>query len=192
MQHDLYLIVTLARNSSLLLKVLADSVKLADVASESEVKILRALCGENPLQDKLKFQKQIGEDTSKTYEWVSADEAYTKWLNEDNDPVLWVHGEDGQGKTPLTISLINALTDKVERSSQQRALAYFFCAAQDHRRNNVTAMIRVLLYQLLCQRPNAFKPWLREYGEQGETFFSHPNCSVNLWKVRHRSVNIRC
>ena len=80
---------------------------------------------------------------------MSADEAYTKWLNEDNDPILWIHGEDGQGKTPLTISLINALTDKVERSSQKRALAYFFCAAQDRQRNNVTAMIRILLCQLL-------------------------------------------
>ena len=166
------------------MKVLADGVKSTDVVSQSEVKSLRALCEENPSQDKLKFQKQIGEDTHKTYEWVSADEVYTKWLNEANDPVLYVHGEDGQGKTPLTISLINALTDKVERLSPQRALAYFSCAAQDSQRNNVTAMIRILLYQLLCQQPDAFKPWLREYREQGESFFGHPNCSVNLWKVR--------
>ena len=150
---------------------------------------LRALCREDPLQDKQRFQQQIGEDIHQNYEWVSVDKAYTEWLNNDDDPILWIHGEDGQGKTPLTICLINALTDKVERSSQHRALAYFFCASQDRQRNCVTAMIRVLLYQLLCQQRNALKPWLREYQEHGDSIFGHPNCSENLWKVIYPSVS---
>ena len=109
--------------------------------------------------------------------------AYTTWLNVENEPILWIYDEEGQGKTPLTISLINALTDKVERSSQRRALAYFFCVALDGNRNNATAMVRVLLYQLLCQHPDARKIWSREYQAYNERFLKKADCFDILWKV---------
>ena len=130
--------------------------------------LLPALCSANPLEDRLKFQKQIPEDFPETYPWVSADGMYTKWLNEDKNAILWIYGEDGQGKTALMISIIDALTNKVQRSSQRRALAFFFAEARDSNRNSIAAIMRVLLYQILIQQPDALRPWQRAYREFGE------------------------
>ena len=162
----------------------AERAAFTGIPSGSEVEtLLRALCDDNPMQDRRKFQGEISEESSETYAWIFADVAYTTWLNVETKPILWIHDEEGQSKTPLTISLINALTDKVERSSQRRALAYFFCVALDCNRNNATAMIRVLLYQLLCQQPHARKPWLREYQVHDERFLEKAECFDILWKV---------
>ena len=145
--------------------------------------LLRALCVDNPLRDKRKFQGEIVEESSETYTWIFADLAYTKWLNVEDEPVLWIHDLEVHGKTELTISLINDLTDKVERSSQRRALAYFFCIEQDANRNNTTALLRVLLYQLLCQESSALEPWLRDRQDQDRRFVTKDECLSNLWEV---------
>ena len=109
---------------------------------------------------------------------------YKKWLNEDKDAILWIYGEDGQGKTTLMISIIDALTNKVERSSQRRALAFFFAEARDSNRNSTAAIMRVLLYQILIQQPDALRPWQRAYMEFGENLFKQPNWLEIFWEVR--------
>ena len=108
---------------------------------------------------------------------------YTKWLNEDKDAILWIYGEDGQGKTALMISIVDALTNKVQRSSQRRALAFFFAEARDSNRNSTAAIMRVLLYQILIQQPDALKPWQRAYMEFGENLFKQPNWLDIFWEV---------
>lgn len=108
---------------------------------------------------------------------------YTKWLNEDKDAILWIYGEDGQGKTALMISIIDALTNKVQRSSKRRALAFFFAEARDSNRNSIAAIMRVLLYQILIQQPDALRPWQQAYREFGENLFEQPNCLEILWEV---------
>ena len=108
---------------------------------------------------------------------------YIRWLNKDNDPLLWIHGEAGQGKTPFTISLINALTDKVERSSRHRALAYVFCASPNGSQRDAPAMIRSIIHQIICQKENSdevLEPWRHGYQGQGESILSHLH---RLWVI---------
>ena len=164
----------------LLLRPLAKTKWCIDLESS---RLLPALCSANPLEDRLKFQKQIPEDFPETYPWVSADGMYTKWLNEDKDAILWIYGEDGKGKTALMISIIDALTNKVQRSSQRRALAFFFAEARDSNRNTTAAILRVLLYQILIQQPDALKPWQQAYGEFEENLFEKANCLEMFWEV---------
>ena len=172
--------MTLTALQKFALRPLAEHTRCTDI----EVgRLLPALCRDNPLDDRLKFQKQIPEDFPETYSWVSADGVYTKWLNEDKDAILWIYGDDGQGKTSLMISIIDALTNKVQRSSQRRALAFFFAEARDSNRNNAAAIVRVLLYQILVQQPDAFVQWQRAYREYGEALFEQPSCLEILWEV---------
>ena len=132
---------------------------------------------ESPLKDKQHFQKEIGEQDHKTYHWVQVNGAYLGWLNEDRDHRLWIHGEAGQGKTPFTISLINALTDKVERSSRHRTLAYVFCASADGSQKDAPTMIRSIIHQILGQRQEdsvvVSEPWVQGHQSQGDQLLKH-------------------
>ncbi|KAL9138621.1 MAG: hypothetical protein Q9175_000130 [Cornicularia normoerica] len=144
---------------------------------------LQILSVESPLKDKQHFQKQIGEQDHETYQWVQVNGVYIRWLNKDNDPLLWIHGEAGQGKTPFTISFINALTDKVERSSRHRALAYVFCASPNGSQKDAPAMIRSIIHQIICQKENSdevLEPWRHGYQGQGESILSHLH---RLWVI---------
>ena len=139
---------------------------------------------ESHLKDKQHFQREIGEQDHKTYHWVQVNGVYIQWLNEDDDPLLWIHGEAGQGKTPFTISLINALTDKVERSSRRRALAYVFCASADGRQKDAPTMIRSIIDQILSQGQEGsrevLEPWVQAHKSQGDQLLSHWQ---DLWLI---------
>lgn len=156
------------------------------VDSDSKKQSLRALSVSSPVDDKIHFQKQIGERylaPEETYNWVQANAVYTRWLNRDDDPLLWIHGEEGQGKTPLMISLINGLTDKVERSSRQRALAYVFCLSPNGHQKDAAFIVRSILHQVLYQKKknvNAFHHWSQAYQARGDALL---NDVQSLWKI---------
>ena len=157
-------------------KSLADIFWTTAVTSTSIKDCMRSLRVESPLKDKQHFQKEIGEQDHKTYHWVQVNGVYIQWLNEDDDTLLWIHGEDGQGKTPFTISLINALTDKMERSSRRRALAYVFCASADGGQKDAPTMIRSIIGQILSQgqkgSPEVSEPWIQAHKSQGDQLLS--------------------
>ena len=141
---------------------------------------------ENPEEDKRDFQKQIDEDTQETKAWIFSNGIYARWKNADDESVLWIFGEDGLGKTPLTISLIDDLTNRVERSSRRRTLAYCFCISHTGQKKDATAVIRGILYQVILQLPDeqhaAFGPWLKAYHKQDDATHQ-PNHLLNLWRI---------
>ena len=150
---------------------------------------MRSLGVESPVKEKQHFQKEIGEQDHKTYHWVQVNGVYIGWLNEDDDPLLWIHGEAGQGKTPFTISLINALTDKVERSSRRRALAYVFCASADGSQKDAPTMLRSIIHQILGQgQENSVEvsePWAQQYQSMGNQLLSH---WPKLWVILQKTL----
>ena len=172
-------------HSCILHKAFANQILVA-VDSDNFKQSLRALSVNNPVDDKIHFQRQIGaryRAPEETYNWVQANAVYTRWLNKDADPLLWIHGEEGQGKTPLMISLINGLTDKVERSSRQRALAYIFCLSPDGCQRDAAFIARSILHQVLYQTKNktsAFRPWLQQYQARGDALLSDLQ---SIWKI---------
>lgn len=118
--------------------------------------------------------------------WIFSSGVYTKWKNADDEALLWIYGEDGLGKTPLTISLIDDLTNRVERSSQKRALAYCFCQSHTGQRKDANAVIRSFIYQILLQESDhnhwAFEPWLNFYRAQKSSVL-RPDRLLDLWQV---------
>ncbi len=168
--------------------------------------ILFKLCPKDPHDDKLSFQREVGEKYGEKYlprlrDTFFLDPKYGRWVNQDvnqeGDFCLWIFGEDGSRKTPLTISIIDDLKNKVQRSSKRRALAYFFCSAQDDYRNSAIAMLRVMLYQILRQRPESFRIFKDKYDkyarDKKDLFDS--DALTSLWKLlqkvlKHAKVEV--
>ena len=163
-----------------------DSLLPTEIVSKPKIESLKTLQVENPLVDKKAFQQQLDENSLETNLWIFSNGVYTKWKNTDDESLLWIFGEDGLGKTPLTISLIDDLTNRVERSSQRRALAYCFCQSHTGQTKDANAVIRSILYQILLQEPDhnykTFEPWLKKYRAQGDSIL-RPHFLADLWSI---------
>lgn len=130
-----------------------------------------------------------------TGSWVLCHPVFTNWLNSESSRVLWLHGDPGKGKTMLAISLVQEMSYKInsEGSASTTALAYFFCDNKDSRLNTGTAILRGLIYQLLCQRPELCFLLRDQYEKQKDQLFNSPNSLHSLWRIfqnitKHQSL----
>ena len=100
-----------------------------------------------------------------TCEWITHNASYRAWLNSDgagdasnndNTRLLWISGGPGKGKTMLSIFL----TEELERHTARidnTELAFFFCSAEDEKRNTAVAVLRGLVHQIIAKRPQLVK-----------------------------------
>ena len=123
--------------------------------------------------------------------WLLNDSAYLKWLGDNHSCVLWLHGDPGKGKTMLAIALIEEFSKRTQPylSASDVALVYFFCDNQDDRRKTAPLILRGLIYQILCQRPDLTIYLHNEYEKQREQLFTSPNSLQALWRIFHSIVN---
>jgi len=112
---------------------------------------------------------------------MSTDPIYDRWFREHLSGILWLHGDAGKGKTNHAIRQVTELRNRVANSTA--ILLYFFCDDKDNRRNSAVMIVRGLLYQLVCQRPNLMKPLREEYEKQKDQLFSSPNALQSLWRI---------
>ena len=66
-------------------------------------------------------------------------------------PLLWVEGDPGKGKTMLLCGIVNELKKSI---AERDALSYFFSQATDSKLNNATTVLRGLVYLLVDQQPS--------------------------------------
>jgi protein-ribulosamine 3-kinase len=101
------------------------------------------------------IQRQRDKLLEDTGAWVLSHDSFTKWLNARTDCTIWIHGDPGKGKTMLAVSLVQEMTARIthEGMASTTALAYFFCDNKDSRRNSAASILRGIIYQLLCQKP---------------------------------------
>jgi hypothetical protein len=100
-----------------------------------------------------------------TCEWITHNKSYRAWLNgggdgngrnNDNTRLLWISGGPGKGKTMLSVFLTEEL-EKHTASIDNAELAFFFCSAQDEKRNAAVAVLRGLVHQIIVKRPQLVK-----------------------------------
>ncbi|MCJ1358539.1 MAG: hypothetical protein MMC33_008539 [Icmadophila ericetorum] len=152
-----------------------------DIASEPRRRSLSALWHENPHEKSIAIPEHIGESRRKTHEWLLAHRVFTEWLNEDDAPLLWIHGG---AQRELFISLIATLTNKAERSSRHLSVGHDFCASGHSPRK----ILHSLMYHVLCQYPDAIDIWSLEYYKFRKESMSQEDALSKLWQLIQRTL----
>jgi NACHT domain len=80
--------------------------------------------------------------------------------------------------------LLCGVINELKKSMATRdLLSYFFCQATDSRINNVTAVLRGLLYLLVNQQPSLISHVRKKYDDAGEKLFEDTNAWVALSEI---------
>jgi hypothetical protein len=112
--------------------------------SQVDARLRRAIFLTDPTIDRALLIQAKGHRIAGTCEWIEKDETYTRWLHDDMQPLLWIRGSPGKGKTVLSIFLSEEL--------EVRAMTtYFFCRAEFERRNTAIGVLRGLIWHLMVQ-----------------------------------------
>lgn len=105
----------------------------------------------------------IPEAYKKTFEWIFHDSTgFTKWLEAEDEPIYWITGKPGSGKS----TLIKYILDHPTITSSLRSWAgrmkaeplcagyYFWEAGSTPLQKSRVGLMRTLLYQCLSKRPD--------------------------------------
>lgn len=118
-----------------------------------------------------------------------------EWLSGDN-PLLWISGGPGKGKTMMSIYLTEVL-EKLIAKNPGEIVIYFFCDHQVAQRNSATSILRGLIWQLRTQ----FRPLLEHaypYFNGAERSESSRDSPEALWIIFEkmyrdaRNKNVYC
>ncbi|KAF1829574.1 hypothetical protein BDW02DRAFT_484368, partial [Decorospora gaudefroyi] len=120
-----------------------------------------ALLLTNPRIDRETVESVKGTIVEGTCKWITHDVKYRAWLNSDGTSngdtrLLCISGGPGKGKTMLSVFLTKEL-EKHTAGVYNAELAFFFCSAQDPKRNTAVAVLRGLIHQILSKRPQLVK-----------------------------------
>ena len=126
-------------------------VALRDSTLENSAKshrkdILAWLGASNPTR---KYTNALKGRHTGTGSWYLHSEAFNRWIREPSS-ISWLWGIPGCGKTVLSTTIIERLTDLCS-NHQDHALAYFYFAFDDQAFQKVDGMIRSLAAQLCSQ-----------------------------------------
>jgi hypothetical protein len=80
--------------------------------------------------------------------------------------------------------LLCGIINKLKRSKVKSVLlSYFFCQATDTRINHATAVLRGLIYILVCQQPSLILHIRAKYDQAGKNLFKDANAWVTLSEI---------
>ncbi|KAH7309734.1 hypothetical protein B0I35DRAFT_379296, partial [Stachybotrys elegans] len=126
----------------------------------------------NPRHDKKRIEATKGGLLEQSYRWVLENQDFHQWQTDPRNPLLWIRGDPGKGKTMLLCGIIDEL-----QKQHVGNIAYFFFQASDRRINSATAVIRSLLFMLIEQQPPLVSYIQQRYDQEGEALFT----DVNAW-----------
>ena len=154
---------------------------------------VQALFATDPADDMHMIANKKGKLLNTTESWIMEDATYTTWLQDGRSLMLWLHGDPGKGQTMFFIALIEEFSRKLrmDQSANDTALVYFFCDNQDDRRKSASLILRGLIYQILCQRPDLAVYLHNEYEKQREQLFVKIwfSATFQLWPMRMSAIS---
>ncbi|KAK4171462.1 hypothetical protein QBC36DRAFT_350340 [Triangularia setosa] len=118
--------------------------------------------------DKKRIEEAKGGLVTNAYRWILDNLDFNRWRNLPESRLFWVKGDPGKGKTMLLCGIINELEENIITGRRCCYLAYFFCQATDPCINNVTAILRGLIYLLARQQPRLLSD-LQEYSDASKS-----------------------
>ncbi|KAK7980895.1 hypothetical protein PG989_013352 [Apiospora arundinis] len=130
----------------------------------------------DPRHDKERIQETKGGLLADSYDWVLQNPDFCQWRDNQEQPLLWVNGDPGKGKTMLLCGIIDQL--EAERA-EGKLLSYFFCQATDERINTATTVVRGLIYMLLDKDASLVSHIKKKYSTAGKALFE----DTNAWQA---------
>jgi hypothetical protein len=129
--------------------------------------------------DKKRIEETGGGLLKDSYSWVLNNSSFQQWHSLQSQ-LLWVKGDPGKGKTMLLCGII----DELQKSAARNTLvSYFFCQATDSRINSAVAVLRGLLYLLVCQQPSLASHVRARHNHAGKALFEDVNAWVALTEI---------
>jgi serine/threonine protein kinase len=128
-------------------------------------------------------------------EWITQNVSYRAWLNSDGDGdgsnkdnmrPLWISGGPGKGKTIMSVFLTEELEKHTARADNAE-LVFFFCSAQDEKRNTAVAVLRGLVHQIITKRPRLVKHALPYFDTPERTHQTLSSLEA-LWLILRKLV----
>lgn len=101
-------------------------------------------------------------------EWILKDPDLRKWRESSTNPLLWINGDPGKGKTMLMIALVRELLGEIRQTSS--AVTFFFCQSTDSRLNKAESILRGLVWKLAMDNPQLAKIFHDRYDLTKPTF----------------------
>ncbi|CAN9243504.1 unnamed protein product [Alternaria alternata] len=172
----------------------AGSTASQEASEQAAVACRNALFLTDPHVDRESLISAKGTRVPGTCEWITHDVNYRAWLNSDGGGdgdgngdtcLLWISGGPGKGKTILSVFL----TEELERHAASRndtRLVFFFCSAQDEKRNTAVSVLRGLVHQIIAKRPQLVKhalPYFETAKRAQETLSSLETLWIIFTKV---------
>ncbi|KAJ5631651.1 uncharacterized protein N7484_011751 [Penicillium longicatenatum] len=132
----------------------------------------------DPEDDMERIKKTKGGLLEDSYRWILDNEEFKRWRSNQNqsNPLLWIRGDPGKGKTMLLCGIIQELTRSVGGIAN---VSFFFCQATDGRINTATAVLRGLIYSLVWKQPHLLQHVRGRYEKAGKSLFE----GVNAWSA---------
>ncbi|EME89175.1 uncharacterized protein MYCFIDRAFT_104649, partial [Pseudocercospora fijiensis CIRAD86] len=142
--------------------------------------VLDALLLTRPEVDRKSLIALKGRRVDGTCEWLAQHPKYENWLADENQPLLWISGGPGKGKTMLAIYITEMLQPVVQAADN--VLLYYFCSGRDKNRNTAVAVMRGILHQWLDFHPHLAKEVKSSFEGTETTKYTISNF-VSLWRV---------
>lgn len=131
------------------------------------------------------------------YGWVFENDIFTafaNWEDQDAPRRLWISGQAGMGKTMLLLGAIKKIQTRLlfqTDCGEPPVLIYFFCQSTDDRLNHGAAVLRSLVWMLLCQRPGLMRHLEEKFSSSGDKFIYDRN-SIDTWCEIMTNMLIDC
>ncbi|PYH42662.1 ankyrin repeat protein [Aspergillus saccharolyticus JOP 1030-1] len=146
--------------------------------------ILSALLLTRPEVDRKSLILLKGRRADGTCEWLLQHPRYQEWLSNPNQPLLWISGGPGKGKTMLAIYITEVLEPVGGGGGGVTGdvLLYYFCSNRDKNRNTALTILRGLIHQWIDLQPHLAQ-CIKNSFEGTETTKYTVSSFVALWSV---------
>lgn len=144
--------------------------------------VLDALLLTRPEVDRKSLIALKGRRVDGTCVWLTEHPSYQNWLTdaEASQPLLWVNGGPGKGKTMLAIYLTEELQPIVEAADN--VLLYYFCNNRDKNRNTALTIMRGIIHQWIDRQPHMAQ-YIKSSFEGTDTTKYTVSGFISLWRL---------
>ncbi|KAG8533005.1 uncharacterized protein KY384_001787 [Bacidia gigantensis] len=137
-----------------------------------------------PIDIGVRHENAAKERFQDTGRWLLQNHRFQSWKSHDQciDPLLWLHGMPGAGKTVLA----SLIVDELRKSADTTTLC-FYCKNSDSQRHGVLTIAKSLMSQILTQQSSVLHYLYEEASNSSEAVLSTTSKAKELLEVALKS-----